>query len=461
MKKLLMLLVCACLLLAGACAEEGVTTIQLGDDAILVNNAPISEDASAPVHLVHQVEVHEDVPEELEGLSNRVVTLAGPGTYRFTGAAEDVQIAVRAGADDAVRIILDGVSISCRTAPAIAVHTAKDIRTANEYAVTIQLADGSANSISGSHTEEVEEGDVKLSGAITSLVSLGFDGEGYLNVVGDNEGIEVKFGHMTFDGGNIVVTSGDDPLNASEDNLSVITVNDGTLHLQVNPEKNGEGDGMDSNGSIIINGGAVASYAHPDSRDSGIDSDLGCTINGGVVLGAGNMYDEISAGSNQLFMDLQFVEKVDDMIVVTTEEGVPVAVSEPSEGYTSFVFSSPDLVEGEYCLYLGGELEVQDGEMIYTPGTQLKHGGSVGGKMGRGSMGKPGLKFFEGMKGPEDMPEGMEQSGRMPPPEMAGFDGPKEGRMRSFGADEDIGVVSTTFYLAPHSTMFAGITTVE
>lgn len=462
MKKLFVVLLCAAMMLPVAWAEATETVVQLSDEQILVNGEPISEDTAQDVFLVRQVEVHDDVPAELKDLSNRVITIAAAGTYRFSGTAGDTQISVKAGEDDEVCIILDKVDISCRTAPAIAVHTAKDPRIAGEYAVTIELADGSVNNVTGSHTEKVWEDDVKLSGAITSLVSIGFDGEGYLIVNGDNEGIEAKLGHMTFDGGNIIVTSGDDPLNASEDGVSVITVNDGTLHLKVRPDKGGEGDGMDSNGAIVINGGTVVSYAHPDSMDSGIDSDLGCTINGGIVLGVGNMYDEISAQSGQLFMTLQFAEKVEDMIVLTTVDGEFVAFIEASAGYTSYVLSSPDIPEGDYFLFLGGELEVQDGEVVYTPGTQLQHGGSFSRKMGHSGM---------DMQRPDDMPElpkNMEKPADMPvPPEgmrwhnrqmPEGFERVLNGGMQHFGDMVMSTEVSTTFHLAPGSTMFTGIT---
>lgn len=477
MKKYLAIALCACLLLGGAYAHESETVIVLSENEITVNGELISESTDENVYLARSIEIHEDVPEELAGLENRVVTICDAGVYRISGAASDAQIAVRAGEEDAVRIILDGADISCRTAPAIAVYTALETAKPGEYGVAIELADGSESKINGSHTEEISDDDIKLSGALTSLVSIGFEGEGYLNVDGDNEGIEVKFGHMTFNGGNIIVNSGDDPLNASEDGVAVITVNDGTLHLQVKPEKGGEGDGMDSNGSIVINGGAVSSYAHPDSQDSGIDSDMGCTINGGVVLGVGNMYDEIQAESGQLFMALQFAEKADDMIVVTTTEGVPVAVCDSSAGYTSFVLSSPELVEGDYYLYCGGELEMQDGEMVYTPGTRMQHGGSsFGGGMRPGGMGEmeapEGMEIPDGMEKPDDMPEmhdGMEKPDDMPempegnrpegmqPPEMGGF---KDGR-RGFGGGEANGEMSDVFHLAPGSTMFAGIRSAE
>jgi len=454
-KKGFLLALCMFFLFAGACASGNETCILLGADEITVDGKAITQDAAENVCLAFSTESHEDVPDALAGIENRIITITDSGVYRISGKAQDAQIAVRADAQDEVHIILDGADISCRTAPAVAVYTAADTRIPGEYGVTIELAEGTQSVITGSHTEKTEEHDVKLSGAITSLVSLGFEGSGFLNVVADNEGIEVKNGHMTFNGGNVIVTSGDDPLNASEDGVSVITVNDGTLHLQVSPEEGGEGDGMDSNGAIVINGGAVSSFAHPSSMDSGIDSDLGCTINGGIVLGAGNMYDEISADSAQLFMALQFARKTEEMIVITDIEGAFVGFCESNQGYTSFVFSFPDLKEGDYHLWLGGEITIEDGKAVYLPGIQLQHSGTSGGHMGFGRTG--GNRPEKGFRpnDPPERPEGMT-------PHQAGGNDP--GMMRpgmEFGGKPASGAASTVFHLAPGSTMFGGITAVE
>lgn len=445
------------LFLMSSCLAETETSILLGEN-ITVNGAAISEDAAAAVYLSRRVETHEDVPDEYSGIENRVITITEGGTYRVSGAAEDLQLRVDAGTDDQVRIILDDAAISCRTAPGIAVISATDPRKAGEYGVTIELADGESH-VSGSHTEKTEDEDVKLSGAITSLVSLGFEGSGNLFVNGDNEGIEVKNGHMTFNGGHISVTSGDDPVNASEDNVSVITMNAGSLSLAVSPEAGGEGDGMDSNGAIVINGGTLVSYAHPESMDSGIDSDLGCIINGGTVFAAGNMYDEISADSAQLFMVLQFAQKFDETIVITDANGVPVASCDAIR--QNAVISSPELKEGDYYLYLGGEFSRQDGEEVYIPGKQLQHSGSFGGGFGPGGMMRP--EMFEGFAFPEGMPEmprGFEAPEDMPGmPE--GFDPGRMPPNMNFGMNEAAGEASTVFHLAPSNTMFGGIQEAE
>ncbi len=72
-----------------------------------------------------------------------------------------------------------------------------------------------------------------------------------------------------------------------------------------------EGDGIDSNGWIVINDGFIVSAASATSPDSGVDSDNGIYINGGTVLASGNMYDEVSEDSEQAFVALSFADSVE------------------------------------------------------------------------------------------------------------------------------------------------------
>ena len=125
MKKLLALALTLCMLIVpSAFAAEAETVIVLSDDQITVNGSVITEDTSAAVYLARIIETHEDVPEALKDVENRVVTITDGGVYRFSGTAADLQIAVKAAADDEVRLILDNVDVTCRTASAIAVYSA-------------------------------------------------------------------------------------------------------------------------------------------------------------------------------------------------------------------------------------------------------------------------------------------------------------------------------------------------
>lgn len=407
MKRLCLVLLMLCALMgAMALAEDDGTAIVISEAGITVNGAEIPEDDAAPVYLSRVTKTHADVPEALQDVVNRVVNITAAGRYRISGEATDVQIVVRAGGADSVRLILDGVDLTCRTAPTILGLSAMEPGTPGEYGLTIELADGPENRITGSHAAKNADG-VKYDGAIDAMVSLGFEGSGSLTVNADNEGIEVQRGHMTINGGVFHVYACDDPLNVSEDGVGVLTVNDGYLFSSVKNIAGGEGDGIDSNGSIVFNGGTAINLAHPSSADSGIDSDMGSTINGGVIVGAGNMYDPIDSASQQLFMMLEFAQKTEDLLVVTDADGVPVFAYDFPYDYTYIAFSTPTLTEGEtYHVYLGGEIEGEEQDGLYTtitaytPGTLMQHGG------GTASASRTGMMPPEqgGADRPMDMP---------------------------------------------------------
>lgn len=467
------------------------TTISLSDDKILVNGKEFSEKETEKVYLDYKVETHKDVPEDLKDLQNRVVTITDAGTYVFSGTAADLQIAVAAEEDDTVRVVLDGVDITCRTAAAIQVYTAADPRTEGEYGVTIALADGSENVVNGSHTKKLYDGDIKHDGAISSNISLGFEGNGSLTVNGDNEGIEVKYGHLTFNGGNFTINAHDDPINASEDGVAVVTINDGYIFSSVTSDPQYEGDGLDSNGYIKINGGTAINLAHPYSMDSGVDSDCGSYINGGTVIGAGNMYDPIEEDSAQLYMMLQFAESTDDLLVVTDEKDNPVFAYDFPYSYSYIAFSTPELKEGIYHVYLGGEIEGTEKDGLYTDitsytgGTQLHHGGTMadngfGGPGMGGGMRPDDAQRPEGQQNPmmpggempedfkemmqeefekrgEEVPEGFFEAlerGEMP----EGMEPPMGGGHREFQSSSD--VVTKDFRLTMDSKSFSNVSSV-
>ena len=175
--------------------------------------------------------------------------------------------------------------------------------------------------------EDLSDGDpyyfYKASGAISSDIDLYFEGSGYLEVTSKNkEGIETK-GNLTFDGGvgDYVINAEDDCLNTTTDNKentnarNTLTINVNSMYAIVSNEAD-EGDAIDSNGELIINGGLVVAIAKPGS-DAGIDSENGTYINGGIVLATGDMYDEISSESKQTFMVLSFGNRMAENDLIT------------------------------------------------------------------------------------------------------------------------------------------------
>lgn len=451
-----------------AATEE--TAIELSDDGVLMNGSAASTDSSDAVYTSHDVVYYEDrdtydsgnpygegTADERHSAEDAaavtVVNITEPGTYRISGTLSAGQISVDLGEDaysdpDArVTLILDGVDITCEVAPALvfynvyecdgdwSVETASPDVDTSDAGATIVLADGSVNNVTGSHVariyEDTAEGDKlwKIDSAIHSFMSMNVDGEeegtGVLNVVADNEGIESDL-HLTFNGGNVNIESQDDGVNSNEDGVSVTTVNGGSLHILAG--LGSEGDGIDSNGYLVVNGGTVIAMANPAS-DSGLDSDMGSYINGGTVVALGSTMDWAESDSDQVTMNLQFASSQDagDAIVVTDEDGAVVFAYDPSEdetagnavrNYLGAVVSCANFEVGAtYRVYVGGTVEGDEVQGVYDADTVTGYEGGVqqaytgtdvaggpGGMMGGGGMGGDRGPGTDGDLG--DMPEG-------------------------------------------------------
>ena len=273
----------------------------------MVTDIDLASAREAPgVKVESIVENHPDVAEEYAQTANTVYTITENGIYRFTGELENGQIRVDAPQADDIQIILNSVTLTNRTAPALYVKNAFETGDPSLAAVRIHLQAGTHNVLNGSHYDrhtDSEGNEIDHDGAVSSAVSLVFEGEGALQINADNEGIEGLM-HLIFNGGDISILSHDDAINGSGDNESHIVINAGRIAAKSILGK--EGDGIDSNGSITVNGGTVIAIANPNSMDSGLDSDLGITINGGIVAASGSMYDEISPSSPQRFIHLVF-----------------------------------------------------------------------------------------------------------------------------------------------------------
>jgi hypothetical protein len=322
-----------------------------------------------------------------------VIEITEAGTYEFTGTSSNAQISVNANKiKGEVRIILNNANITCEDEPAIFIYS-KDIEN-EDCTVVIETAENSVNNVAGGKIKTSVEGlnqdDIeyyiekgtdddgqyyeryKYDGAISSDISLTFEGTGTLNVEAlKKEGIESKM-NITINSGNINVSSLDDGINASADGKSVITINGGTIVVNVKDEAE-EGDGIDSNGSICINGGIVYAFAHPGS-DNGLDSDDGVTINGGTVLSTGSMYEEVKAGDGVKIaqINLQNAVSSGDTIAVVDSNNDIVFAYKADRQVNAFAYTSEDLKSSEeYSIYTGTVTGETDENGIYTDFSQM------------------------------------------------------------------------------------------
>lgn len=454
-------------------------SIVLSDNGITVDGEKIIHSATdsdtGSVHLSNDVIYYEDKDtyesgnpygegtdadkhSAAEAAATTVVNITKAGTYRLSGSLSQGQIRVDLGEDAfenseaVVTLIMDGVDINCDVAPAVlflnvyecdnqwSTDTASSSVDTSAAGANVIIADGSENNIEGSYVARIYKDNTeekklwKQDGAFYSYMSMNIDGEsdnsGILNINADNEGLDSEL-HLTINGGNINIFSGNDGINTNEDGVSVTTINGGNIHIVAGLGE--EGDGIDSNGWLVINGGTVVASANP-AADAGMDSDMGSFVNGGTVVALGSTMDWAESDSQQVTMNLQFAEykESDNAIIVTKEDGSVVFAYDPSEDevvgsnirqFMGAVISCPDFaVSDSYNVYIGGTVTGDEVSGIYNistvtgfddavqqaySGTDVMMGPGMGGFKGQMNQLDKG-EFEKGQFDPNNLPEGGE-----------------------------------------------------
>lgn len=376
--------------------------INLSDEKITVNGADISTDKTHDVYVTNDIVYYEDGKDftygegeesdahsKEEADKHQVIHITKAGTYVLSGELTAGQIAIDLG-DEAesdetavVTLYLNGVDITCSVAPAIIFYNvyecgSTDTETASAVVDTsaaganVVIVDDSVNIVNGSHVARIyKEGTVVLNEDGTEVedakklhkydaafyskqtmnVNGGNKGNGILNIKADNEGLDTEL-HLTINGGVIYINAGNDGINTNEDNVSVTTISGGEVNIIANGST-GEGDGIDSNGWLVINGGIVRAQACAISGDAGIDSDMGIQINGGTVFATGNMLDMISE-SKQTFAVFNFSKSQRaGTYVLKNSDNKVIAEYDVNNDFMYLIISDPDMVAGEYTLWCG------------------------------------------------------------------------------------------------------------
>ncbi len=511
-------------LCTGPALAQEETVIVLDDAGVMVDGAAAATDDKNAVYVANDIVFYlegqdftygegeaEDGHSQAEADAHTVVHITKPGTYRISGTLSAGQVAVDLGEDAkkdesaVVTLILDGVNITSTVAPAVIFYNVyecgeKDEETASKDVDTsaaganVVIADGTVNTLNGSYVAriydpesvklsedgtEVEESkklhkyDGTLYSKRTMNVSGGEKGDGVLHINAENEGLNSEL-HLTIDGGKINIVSGNDGINTNEDNISVCAIRGGEVNITVSGTT-GEGDGIDSNGWLVISGGRVNASACAFSGDAGIDSDMGIYITGGEVVAGGNMLDAI-AGGEQPYAVFEFASRMKGgtKVSLRDESGAVVGEYAPVNDYTYLIVAGDEIVPGTYTLWqgdvqmtgaasemmgmrpmggLGGEMpEEFDPEKMTPPEGMARPEGFEPGGMTPPEM----PEDMESMERPE-LPEGMESPEDFDPAKMdgKGFGGGRRGHGSAQGE------ASTAFVIGAGGCVFSGVSPVQ
>lgn len=219
--------------------------------------------------------------------------------------------------------------------------------------------------------------------------------DGNVTVTNSYEGLEGQQVYIT--GGDINITSSDDGINsaggndqsgfksqdqntpmkqddpmASEEN-AVLEISGGTLRV------NASGDGLDSNGTILISGGTTYVSGPTNDGNTAIDYGTSATITGGTLVAAGSsgMVEGFSTDSTQNIMTLTTTDS--GQIKLTDSDGNTLVDYTPEKIYSCVTISTPELK-----LNTAYKLQTGNASQDITLTEQLTN--NVQSNMGRGGM---------------------------------------------------------------------------
>jgi len=276
MKKIIYVSLVSALLL-GACAHNDTATTDSTDLSIdnetvqLTSANPETigsyedEDFNTDASDSQTIELS-DTTKASDGVTvdNQTVTITKAGTYTLTGKLTNGQIIVNVSKEEKVHLILDGVTITNESGPAILIEQAEKVITT--------LADNSTTTLTDGSDYQLEANETEPDATFFSKEDLVINGEGELIIDGNySNGIRSK--------DDLILISGNYTINAKNNALKSkdsVQIKDGLYTLTTE-----EGDGIQANntedetkGFVAIDGG---SFLITSGRD-GIQAETNVTI---------------------------------------------------------------------------------------------------------------------------------------------------------------------------------------
>ncbi len=288
---------------------------------------------------------------EVNGLKKHGVVTDGyfwmrPGVTIVVPQAAKNAIHVKGDEDDAIGVVINGGTLTLKSTgeggKGLNVDGTLDI---TGGVVTVTTTGGkyiynAAKDLTASPKGVKADGNITIDGGVLNMSVTGkSDG---------SEGLESKAG-ITINDGEVSVYAYDDAMNAAGD----VTINGGKVYCYaVN------NDGIDSNGTLNLNGGTVT-VSGSGAPESGFDCDRSqwFMVRGGVLVGTGgsSVSPSTSSMQNTVIYNGISAKKGAKLAILNSSDKTVLDYALPRTlNGMSLFFSSPDLVKGTYTVKLDG-----------------------------------------------------------------------------------------------------------
>lgn len=250
-------------------------------------------------------------------------------------------------------------------------ESGKGLKATNSLIIT-----GGIFSIDSQDDSIHSNGLVEISGGELTLAS-GDDGihaDAILNIIGGT--IDIIDSYEGIESAQITVSGGETSINAYDDGLNTSNGNDGSAGATQKGGGdmfasdgsgatirggllvvNSGGDGLDVNGSLSMSAGTVIVFGPTSSANGAIDHSS-FSLTGGtlIAVGSSGMAQQASESTqNSVLINFSGVTEGEILSIVDGTGNALISIQVPKI-VTSIVYSSADLIDGEYTLVANGSL---------------------------------------------------------------------------------------------------------
>ena len=318
-------------------------------------------------------------------VADSVVTITNGGTYVLSGELTEGQIVIDLLEKDTVRLVLNGVNITCSNGPAIYVKNADKL--------VVSLEEGTENTLTDGTNYVLEEGSDEPNAALFSKDDLIINGTGTLNVNANYQDAIASKDSLKIMEGTINVNAAEDGIRGKDKvvikdgNITITSVGEGIKSTNTNDA---------SLGFVYIENGTFNLTTESDAIQAETDLEIldgtfnittgGGSVNGvshrGNMMGAGGMGGKRpQKGQMSVPPDEGMTRSADTGIVAPPDAGMTRLANEgttaPSDATTSVSTSQSETTVSKKALKATDVIVINDGTFNIDASDDALHSNNI------------------------------------------------------------------------------------